>query len=311
MHHLSVRVAWHEGAIIYDLGDGRAVRISRDGWDLQHTPPVLFRRFAHQRPQVEPVPGGRLEELLEFANLLPEDRHGSVSGDRLLAITYPVVGLVPAIVHVVLAIQGEQGSGKSTKMKVYKALIDPSHVGLISPPPNLREFVQVCSHHWVCFLDNVSGFPDWLSDAICRACTGEGFSKRELYSDDQDIIYAYKRILGLNGVILAASKADLLDRCLALRSGASHRPRPRSSSILRATSDGSGVLDRLSSSPAFRTESQPAMVNTSENTVRAHYLRNAPPGTQKTREAAGWNAIMCGCHHRSGSCSGGLISHLP
>lgn len=216
MHHLSVRVAWHEGAIIYDLGDGRAVRISRDGWDLQHTPPVLFRRFAHQRPQVEPVPGGRLEELLEFANLLPEDRHGSVSGDRLLAITYPVVGLVPAIVHVVLAIQGEQGSGKSTKMKVYKALIDPSHVGLISPPPNLREFVQVCSHHWVCFLDNVSGFPDWLSDAICRACTGEGFSKRELYSDDQDIIYAYKRILGLNGVILAASKADLLDRCLIL-----------------------------------------------------------------------------------------------
>ena len=37
-------------------------------------------------------------------------------------------------------------------------------------------------------------------------------TKRELYSDDDDIIYNFKRCIGINGINLAATKADLLDR---------------------------------------------------------------------------------------------------
>ena len=39
-------------------------------------------------------------------------------------------------------------------------------------------------------------------------------SKRELYTDDDDIIYDFKRSIGFNGVNLAATKQDLLDRGL-------------------------------------------------------------------------------------------------
>lgn len=216
MYELSVRLAWRDGTILYDLGDGRGVRIGPRGWEIEEKPPIIFRRLPHQEPQVAPVRGGRVEELLDFTNLPREAVDDRVTGDRLLAIVYPVIALVVGIVHVVLAIHGVQGSAKSTLMRVYKKLIDPSLVGLLSVPDSLREFVQVCSHHWVLYLDNLASLPGWLSDALCRASTGEAFSKRELYTNDNDVIYSYKRAVGLNGINLAASKPDLLDRCLIL-----------------------------------------------------------------------------------------------
>jgi hypothetical protein len=74
----------------------------------------------------------------------------------------------------------------------------------------------LAAHHYVVFLDNLSTLPEWLSDAICRCVTGEGFSKRELYSDDEDMLYSFRRSVGLNGINLVPSKPDLLDRVLIL-----------------------------------------------------------------------------------------------
>jgi hypothetical protein len=72
--------------------------------------------------------------------------------------------------------------------------------------------VQKLSHNYVAYFDNISLIPDWISDQLCRAVTGSGFSKRELYTDDDDIIYNFKRCIGFNGINLGATKADLLDR---------------------------------------------------------------------------------------------------
>ncbi len=47
--------------------------------------------------------------------------------------------------------------------------------------------------------------------------TGGGFSKRQLYTDDDDIIYSFKRCIGFNGINLVATKADLLDRGLIIQ----------------------------------------------------------------------------------------------
>lgn len=41
---------------------------------------------------------------------------------------------------------------------------------------------------------------------------GSSFSKRELYTNDDDILYSFQRIIGFNGINLGATKADLLDR---------------------------------------------------------------------------------------------------
>jgi hypothetical protein len=55
-----------------------------------------------------------------------------------------------------------------------------------------------------------------MSDAFCRAVTGDSFSKRKLYTDNDDIFYTFMRCIGFSGVNLAASKSDLLDRGLII-----------------------------------------------------------------------------------------------
>ena len=65
--------------------------------------------------------------------------------------------------------------------------------------------------------DNISVIKEQISDALCRAVTGSGFSKRQLYTDDDDIIYYFLRCIGFNSINLAAIKADLLDRGIIIQ----------------------------------------------------------------------------------------------
>ncbi len=212
-HRLWNRVAWHEGALWYDLGNA-AVRMTSEGWEIILEPPLLFHRYAHQRPQVSPIPGGDLRRLLTFVNIPGSDTGQTPA--QLLFLVSVVLMVVPTIPHPVLCVHAEQGSGKTTLFKVIRELIDPSLTPTLGPQDSLREFVQVASHHWAMFLDNLTTLPDWLSDAICRCVTGEGFSKRELFSDDEDILYSFLRCVGLNGINLVPSKPDLLDRAVIL-----------------------------------------------------------------------------------------------
>ncbi|MFY9873849.1 MAG: hypothetical protein WAK17_29440, partial [Candidatus Nitrosopolaris sp.] len=52
------------------------------------------------------------------------------------------------------------------------------------------------------------------SDEICKAVTGIGHTKRELYSDDDDIIYEHRRVLSINGINVALTEPDALDRSI-------------------------------------------------------------------------------------------------
>ena len=203
---LYVRTAIEEGVIWYDLGKS-AVKISKDGWEVVDEPPVLFRRYPHQEAQVKPERGGSLTQILEFVNVKNPQ-------EQLLAQAWCVAGIVPGFPHPFAALHGPQGSAKSTSVSVFKQLLDPSKMRLSSPPDNFREFIQVGSHHWFLPIDNLSRLPEWLSDALCRACTGEGFSKRELYSDDDDVVYSFQNIGSLNGINLVVEKPDLMERCI-------------------------------------------------------------------------------------------------
>ena len=63
----------------------------------------------------------------------------------------------------------------------------------------------------------MSRIPEWISDLLCRAVTGGGFSKRKLYTNNEDVIYSLMRAIGFNGINLAATKADLLSRGLIIQ----------------------------------------------------------------------------------------------
>ncbi|MDQ3828985.1 MAG: hypothetical protein M3361_06690 [Candidatus Tectomicrobia bacterium] len=71
-HEVYCRVALDgHGGVYLDLGDAawRAVHITKIGWSIVATPPVMFRRSPGMLPFPEPVRGGSLEELRPLVNL--------------------------------------------------------------------------------------------------------------------------------------------------------------------------------------------------------------------------------------------------
>ncbi len=215
MFDLQVRVAKYDNALWYDLGKNRVAKITADGWEVTQNVPILFRHFNHQKPKVEPVGGGSIHELVEFLNIRNDDPK-QFSGDLLLALVSLVAGFIPDFPHPILVLHGPQGAAKTTLSRMFKELIDPSAIKTLTMPTDIREFVQLVSHHWYVPFDNLSYLKGNFSDALCRAVTGDGFSKRELFSDDDDVIYEFQRLFSLNGINLAVERADLLDRCLII-----------------------------------------------------------------------------------------------
>ncbi len=100
--------------------------------------------------------------------------------------------------------------------RLLRRLIDPSSLENLSFPRNPAELAQILSHHYMVPFDNVDMLQSQQSDALCRGCTGDGISKRQLYTDDDDIIYSFRRCIILNGINAAATKADLLDRSILI-----------------------------------------------------------------------------------------------
>jgi len=209
---LSNRIAEYKGDIYYDLGDDswRAVKVTTTGWGIvADTPVPMFRRYTHQRPQLTPLGGGDPFLLARFVNLKDDMA-------RLLLVVYAIACLVPDIPHPILMVHGPGGAAKTTLSRLLRLLVDPSALPVISFPREERELVQKLAHHWMAPFDNVSTLPDWVQDCLCRASTGEGFSKRELFSDDEDIIYSFRRCLLLNGINVAGTNSDLLRRAILL-----------------------------------------------------------------------------------------------
>lgn len=211
-YELFNRVASHDGAIWYDLGAGEAVKISAGSWEIVKDAPILFRRQTHQKAHdIGRIrQGGDLEKILDFINVQSES-------ERLLFLVYLVSCFVPEIPHPIPVLYGDKGSSKTTALKIIKAVVDPSVLEIISFPHNNTELVQKLYHHYFAPFDNIADLSESQSDALCRACTGEGVSKRALFTNEEDVIFNYKRCVALNGVNLVADKPDLLDRAILLR----------------------------------------------------------------------------------------------
>ena len=58
--------------------------------------------------------------------------------------------------------------------------------------------------------------PHWLSDALCRLATGGSFAVRQLYTDDEEVLFDASRPILLNGIEDVISRPDLGDRAIFL-----------------------------------------------------------------------------------------------
>jgi hypothetical protein len=208
---LQNRVAWKNDELYYDLTnkEWQAIKINKKGWEIVEKPPILFKRYSHNKAQIMPSKNGDINLFLNYINVANPEH-------RLLLLVFLVSCFVPGIPHVMLTIFGAQGSSKSTLSRLARLLVDPSLIEVASFPHGQKELIQALAHHYFLFFDNVSFISEEQSDILCKAITGGGHTKRELYSDDDDVIYNFMRCIGINGINLVATRPDLLERSLLL-----------------------------------------------------------------------------------------------
>lgn len=197
-------------ALYLDLGDatGRAVETTADGWRVVERPPVHFVRSSALRPLPIPERGGSFAELFRLV-ALPEEQ-------RPLLLGWLLAALRPEGPFPVLAVHGEQGSGKTTACRMIRRLIDPHEAELRGPPDDDRTLFVSARHTWVLGYDNLSTIPRWLSDALCCIVSGGAYTTRKLYTDDGEALFKAQRPILLNGIEEVATRPDLLERCLVL-----------------------------------------------------------------------------------------------
>jgi hypothetical protein len=95
-----------------------------------------------------------------------------------------------------------------------RELIDPNKAPVRSLLHKEDDLYIAASNGYVLSFDNVSYLTPTASDALCRISTGGGFSKRENYSDLDEIIIDACRPIFLNGIPSLVERPDLMDRAI-------------------------------------------------------------------------------------------------
>jgi hypothetical protein len=213
-HSVSLRVAQGGGNIYLDLADAEwnIVEITPGGWKVKSAADITAATFRRPRGMLAlPMPerGGSINLLRSFLNVRDED-------DWRLLVSFLLASFRPSGPFPGLALLGGPGSTKTTMARVLRALIDPSISPARAEPSNVKDLVIAANGSWLVGFDNFSHVPTWLSDALCRLSTGGGFSTRELYTNDGEVIFEQQRPWVVTAITEIINRGDLLDRTIAL-----------------------------------------------------------------------------------------------
>jgi len=144
------RAAERPGEIYLDLcnADWEAVRITKDSWEVVRSPAVKFVRYSGMLPLPAPLRGGSIGPLGSLTNLTGPDLQllkGYLLGCLREKIPFPM-----------LAVIGEQDSGKTTLCRLVKSLLDPSKPPTRAAPKNEEDLMIAAEGCHVLALDNIS-----------------------------------------------------------------------------------------------------------------------------------------------------------
>ena len=164
---IETRCAMLGDAIFIDLGDesGDRVKITKEGWVIEPSElaPPFFRRPGGMLPLARPEKGGSIKDLSRYLNL----KNRSEDSFKLM-VGWLVDALFPGGPYMMMVLNGPQGSGKSTTLRILRDLIDPVEGAMLSLPTSERDMFIAGSKIYLLSYDNVSELKDKLSDAFCR-----------------------------------------------------------------------------------------------------------------------------------------------
>lgn len=206
-----LRVAGDDQTVYIDCGEenSRVVKITKDGWSYDDGSPHKFVRGQGMLPLVQAVQGSPLPAALKrFIHVRTDE-------DMALLIGWLVGSMNPNGPYPILVLTGEQGSAKSTTMRLLRRLVDPHARDMREPFDNPRDLVAAAKNSYVLAFDNVSVIRNWMADSLCRLSTGTAaIGGRALYTDADEASFTACRPIMMNGIPDFVERGDLLDRAI-------------------------------------------------------------------------------------------------
>jgi len=210
-HMVGIRVAHTKDACYLFLADEehRSIKINAEGWTVVSAAscPVRFVKRSDSLPLPVPVRGGNLDDLRRILKLQDDD--------WTLVKGFLVSCFLPRGTFPILAVGGEQGSGKTFACSVLRRLIDPVTCP-VRRVADQKDFPSSVTNGFLLAFDNLSGTPTWLSDTLCALLSGTGFTSRALYTNSEEHLVKAKRPVIINGIDNLLSRGDLADRAISV-----------------------------------------------------------------------------------------------
>jgi hypothetical protein len=208
-----LRVGKHNENIYIDLGtdNWRIIRVSPSGWEIipYINCPIRFYRPDCQLPLPIPTREGSLDDLWQLLNVQ--------EADRPLVVGWLLSCLTPDGSKPILTLSGAKGAGKSSAASLLKKLTDPTKVNLLGTVDDSQTTAVAALNRWVLCYDNLTHLSLEQQNLLCRVSTGEGYTRRTLYTDLEETCLEFRRPQILTGIDLVPTRPDLLDRCLIVR----------------------------------------------------------------------------------------------
>ena len=197
-------------ALALDLGTGtgECVVIKSGRWQIEERGPVVFRRTNSTAAMTTPRRNGKLAPLRDLFNLDQQTWE--------LVRVWLVLAWLENIPVPILALLGPNGAGKTFLAKLCVQLTDPKPALLRKIPDKAGDWPILLNNNRVVGLDNVSRMKQGVSDDIARGVTGDGDSRRALYTDDDEVIFNYRRAFILTSIDPGAMQGDFADRLMAV-----------------------------------------------------------------------------------------------
>lgn len=279
------RVAQHEGQVYLDLCNSSwQVVVTQAGkWTVREASQVSvrFTRTPHMQALPLPTRGRKIEDIRPFFNCSDEDFR--------LIITWTLAALFAGREYPILVLGGEPGSAKSTATTYTRSIIDPNVAPLRKCPKEERDLFIAAGNAFVLTIDNISTFPDWLSDALCALALDIGYACRALYTNDGESVFRVAAPGIMNGISEMLTRSDLADRALSVTlhriSPEAMRPKNEMDAAFQAALPGAlgGFLDVLASAlerlPHVHLGRYPRLAQTAKLMAAAEPALGWEPGT--------------------------------
>jgi putative DNA primase/helicase len=210
-----IRIGGKVGELYIDTGNDSndAYKITADGVTMVPGGPTHIRllRGAGMLPLVVPdlsVGASELTPLLRKFIKVPDD-------EMILLVAWLLGCMRPEGPYPVLTISGEQGSGKSTILRLLRRIIDPHALDMRIPPKDDRDLQAMVRNSFCLAFDNVSYISNTMSDALCVISTGTGAQGgRALYTNAEESAVRVCRPIAMNGIPDVIERGDLVDRSI-------------------------------------------------------------------------------------------------